>query len=193
MLAGFFLGIYACVTTLVMAFVGRRAAVPLVIHGLAFAAWGVGMYVEHVDERERAAELERERMRQEKERQPDGCLHVRAVKVKDGQPRRGEVTLDNACEVEVVVDGVTLVGFDRSGGNDILTGRETVRLARGERATRRVEGDGPQGGDPTIPVGTWAWKLTVDVAAPRGAMLCFSTAGAPEGARCADIEAVKVD
>jgi hypothetical protein len=192
-LAGFALGIYACVTTLVVAFTWRRTAVPVVIHGLAFAACCVGVFVEQADKRERAAELERERVRQEKERQPDGCLHVGAMKVKDGKPRRAEVTLVNACDVAVVLDGETLVGFDRSGGNDILTRRETVTLARGETARTTVEGGTVQGGDPAIPVGTWAWKLSVDVRAPRSTMLCFSTPGAPDASRCADIESVKVD
>lgn len=61
-LLGFFLGVYACVTTLVMVFVGRRPLVPLVIHGLALAAWGVGVVVEQEEKRERAEQVrERER------------------------------------------------------------------------------------------------------------------------------------
>lgn len=51
---GFMLGMYASITTLVMVFVGRRPAVPLVIHGLALAAWVIGVYVEQLDSRGRA-------------------------------------------------------------------------------------------------------------------------------------------
>lgn len=192
-LAGFALAGFACLTTLAMVFVGRRPAVPLAIHGLAFAAWGVGVYVEQTDRRAREGERAREAARRERERQPEGCLRVRAVTVHDGAPRRAEVTLVNECEVAVVVAGETLVGFDRSGGNDILTRRETARLMRGETATTKLAGDSLQGGDPKIPIGTWAWKLTVDVAAPRSTMLCFSTPGAPQASSCADIEALKVD
>jgi hypothetical protein len=193
-LAGFGLGIYACVTTLVVAFTWGRTAVPVVIHGLAFAALCISVFVEQGDMREREAGYERERARQVKERQPDGCLHVRAVTVRDGQPRRAEVTLVNACDVTVVVDGETLIGFDRSGGNDILTRRhDTVTLMRGETARTSVEGGTLQGGDSKIPLGTWAWKLTVDVRSPRSTMLCFSTPGAPDASSCADIESLKVD
>lgn len=191
-LLGFTLGIFVMVSTLVMVFAGRRPAVPIVMHALVFALWAGGSYVEQEDRRAREEALAREQAQRERERQPDGCLHVRRLQVRDGKPRRAEATLANACDEGVVVDRVTLVGFDRAGGNDILSrsGEGPVAVPRGQTATIEIEGGSIQGGDPTIPLSRWAWKVHVDVSTPRSAMLCFATPGAPEASRCGEISAV---
>src|SRR5690242_6932916 len=51
------LACYVIVSSLVMLFVGRRPLVPLVIHGLAFAAWFAGMIVDAQEKREWDAAL----------------------------------------------------------------------------------------------------------------------------------------
>jgi hypothetical protein len=221
-LAGFGLGIYMCVTTLVVAFAWRRPVVPVVMHGLAFAALCISVFVEDGDRRVREAEQERERARQEqervregereeqarreraerdrreeeqraKERQPEGCLHVREVRVQDEKKRlRAEVTFATTCDGAVVVDDLTLVGIDRAGGSDVVRrwDGEPVTVPRGETATAAIEDVVRRGGARSISLASWAWRLDVETTAPRFSRLCFATAGMPGGSDCAGIDAV---
>lgn len=221
-IAGFALGIYACVTTLVVAFTWRRPLVPVVIHGLALAGLCIGVFVEQEDKREREAKYERaaqqetEREQQEKEReqqarrereerdrreeeqrarerQPEGCLHVREVRVQDGKWRlRAEVTFAATCDSAVVVEDMTLVGLDRAGGSDVVRRWDgaPVTVSRGETATAAIEDvvrrDAARSSSPA----SWAWALDVETTAPRFSRLCFATAGMPGRSKCAGIDAV---
>ncbi|WAS96610.1 hypothetical protein [Nannocystis punicea] len=215
---------FMVLSSLVMLFVGRRPLVPLFIHGLAVTVcWAGTVEVEqdkqaraeaHAREEARARAAERrereleeqarlaseaeERRREELERQPEGCLHVRELRVQDGKKPRAEATFANTCDGEVVVDDLTVLGLDRAGGEDVLRrwDEDRVTVPRGGTATAAIEEVVKRDGDRSSPLARWVWQLNVDTAAPRSMILCFATAGAPDGAldgaSCAPLEKVTI-
>ncbi|MDC0722819.1 hypothetical protein [Nannocystis bainbridge] len=210
---------YLVVSSVVVLFVGRWPLVPLVIHGFAFTMFWAGTESIEQDKRERAeahalaqararaeAQQEREREAQAKlayeaeqdrlealERQPEGCLHVRELRVQDGKKKlRAEVTFANTCDSEVEVDDLTLLGQDLKDGEDVIRrwDGDRVTVPRGGTATMTIEEVVRRGGDRSIALARWGWELNVEATAPRSTSLCFTTGSPAVGETCARIEKV---
>lgn len=120
-------------------------------------------------------------------------MHVREVRVQDVKRRlRAEVTFATTCDSAGVIEDMTLVGLERSGGSDVVRRWDgaPVMVSRGETATAAIEDVVQRDGDRSISLASWAWELDVETTTPRSSRLCFATAGMRGVANCAGIDAV---
>jgi len=180
---------YAVVTTVVVAFVGRRWRVPLVMHGLAFAAAGLFWCGKALPMW--AAEAEMPAIAADEE-MLKGCLHIDDVRVSPGPAMRATMSVTSECIDTVPLRQVWLQGFDLVGGSRSLRAPQPMSdLARGQTvhvalesvgipSTKTHDGDG------------WTWQVSVDVEGPRPVLVCFATPDAPIPVGCAALQRVEV-
>ena len=120
--------------------------------------------------------------------------HATTVRVQDGKKLRAEATFANACDSEVVVDDLTLLGQDLKDGDDVIRrwDGDPVTVPRGGTATMTIEEVVRRGGDRSIALARWGWELNVEATASRSTSLCFTTGSPAVGETCARIEKVTV-
>jgi hypothetical protein len=173
---------YAAITTLVMAFLGRRPAAPIVMHALAlagFVTWAVVATQRHdADARPQARATGRE--------PPPHCLRVRGVHVIEGTPLRAFVRLANACDDAVTVAQVTVAGEVPDG--DLLLKEPPDQRSVPPNQNIKVEVAADQRG--ATNTAGWNWAVFVELAAPATAM-CYATPGSSRRDVCAMMGAVE--
>jgi hypothetical protein len=166
---------YAAITTLVMAFIGRRPAAPIVMHALAlagFVTWIVVMV--------RGTATADEMTLAPPER-PRHCLRVRGIHVHEGTPLRAAVRLANACD-----DAVTIARFhvlaETPHGDLLLMAPPGERsVPRTESIKLDVEAADQLGATNTA---MWHWSVFLELAAPETEM-CYATQGSRRRDVCA--------
>lgn len=165
-LAGVFLVFviaYVVGTTVVMVFAGRRVIVPLVMHGLSFAA--AGLYWWTLAREAWAADAEHAAVEAAQQRLV-GCLHVGDIHVTPGSWMRATLTLHNGCADAVSLHKVSLSGSDPDGGGGaVVTPQPPSALAPGQTVQLALESAGtPSSPSSRVPDGLgWTWEVTVHV------------------------------